>query len=122
MRRHHLILPAAAAAALALAAPIGSNAAGIKSLKAVVGPGFNISVTGGGHKATINQPGRYRITVHDNSNIHNFHLTGPGVNKKTGVAFKGTVVWTLTLRTGSYKYVCDPHKSIMKGKFTISNL
>jgi plastocyanin len=123
MRKHNLILPAAAAAtALALAAPVGSNAASIKSLRAVVGPGFTIGVYAGSHKATINQPGRYRITVHDNSNIHNFHLIGPGVNKKTGVAFKGTVVWTLTLRTGSYRYVCDPHASIMKGKFTISNL
>ena len=26
------------------------------------------------------------ITIHDRSSIHNFHLTGPGVNKKTSVA------------------------------------
>jgi hypothetical protein len=122
MRRHHLILPVAAAAALALAAPVGSNAASIRSLKAVVGPGFTITVMAGSHKATINQPGRYTIAVYDKSSIHNFHLIGPGVNKKTGVAFKGRVVWHLTLKTGTYRYVCDPHASIMKGKFTISNL
>ena len=33
--------------------------------------------------------GRYRIVVRDRSHLHNFHLTGPGVNKKTTVAFHG---------------------------------
>jgi plastocyanin len=42
------------------------------------------------------------------------------VNKKTTVGEKGTTTWTLTLKEGKYKYVCDPHASFMKGSFTVS--
>jgi plastocyanin len=45
---------------------------------------------------------------------------GPGVNKATSVAGKGTYRWTITLRRGTYRYVCDPHASFMKGSFTVS--
>jgi plastocyanin len=31
-----------------------------------------------------------------------------------------TVVWHVTLRKGTYKYVCDPHATFMKGSFTVS--
>jgi plastocyanin len=41
------------------------------------------------------------------------------VNKTTSVAGKGTKTWTVTLKKGTYKYVCDPHKSFMKGSFTV---
>ena len=64
--------------------------------------------------------GRYRIVVRDRSHMHNFHLTGPRVNKKTAVAAHGTYSWTLTLRKGTYKYVCDPHKALMKGSFRVT--
>jgi len=33
---------------------------------------------------------------------------------------KGTFTWTVTLRKGTYTYVCDPHKEFMKGSFTVS--
>jgi plastocyanin len=63
--------------------------------------------------------GTYTITVQDKSNIHNFHLTGPGVNKKTSVGGTGTTTWTVTLKKGTYKYICDPHAAAMKGSFTV---
>jgi len=47
-------------------------------------------------------------------------FTGPGVDKKTSVGGQGTSTWKLTLKKGTYKYVCDPHASIMKGSFTVS--
>ena len=128
MRLPKLLVPGAtvAAAATALALPLASGAANKPAamvMKATVGPGFTISVTAGKKKGNfVAQPGRYTITVFDKSNIHNFHLMGPGVNKKTSVAGTGTTTWHLTLKTGTYKYVCDPHASIMKGKFRISNL
>jgi plastocyanin len=119
-------LPALAAVTAALVVPLTSGAANSPKtfvMKAVVGPGFNISVTAGNKKGNfVAQTGTYTITVFDKSNIHNFHLMGPGVNKKTGVAAKGTFTWKLKLKTGTYKYVCDPHASIMKGQFRISNL
>jgi plastocyanin len=127
MRKAKLLsLPALAAIAAALIVPLTSGAANSPKtmvMKATVGPGFTISVTAGTKKGNfVAQPGTYTITVYDKSNIHNFHLIGPGVNKKTSVAGVGKTTWKLKLKTGTYKYVCDPHASIMKGKFRISNL
>ena len=34
--------------------------------------------------------GKYVFKITDKSSIHNFHLTGPGVNKKTSVGRRGT--------------------------------
>jgi len=63
--------------------------------------------------------GTYEILVRDRSDIHNFHLSGPGVNMRTTVGFTGTVTWTVTLQDGSlYTYVCDVHPGDMRGTFT----
>jgi Copper binding proteins, plastocyanin/azurin family len=104
---------AALLAPVALARPTGTT------LVATDGPGFTITLTNGGVKVKTLKPGTYTIKVRDKSNIHNFHLTGPGVNKKTSVGAVGTVTWKVTLRKGTYKYVCDPHVTIMKGSFTV---
>jgi hypothetical protein len=45
-------------------------------------------------------------------------LTGPGVNRKTGVAFRGRVSWNVTLQLGSYSYRSDKHKSL-RGSFVV---
>jgi plastocyanin len=112
---------AAAAAALAVPSALGAtharHAGG--SLVATVGPGFTITLTQGGKKVKSLAAGTYTIKVQDKSNIHDFHLTGPGVNKTTKVAFVGTQTWKVTLKKGAYRYVCDPHASIMKGAFTV---
>ena len=107
-----------AAVIAALVAAVTASAAPVK-LSAVVGPGFNISLKKGSAKVTKLKPGKYTIVVVDNSNIHNFHLSGPGVNKKTGVGSTGTTTWTVTLKKGTYKFVCDPHAPIMKGSFKV---
>jgi plastocyanin len=31
-----------------------------------------------------------------------------------------TTTWKLTLKKGTYKYVCDPHLTIMHGAFTVT--
>ena len=36
------------------------------------------------------------------------------------VGGKGTFRWVVTLKKGTYRYVCDPHASFMKGSFTVS--
>lgn len=88
-------------------------------LTGTVGPGFTISLrTLAGKLVTSLKAGLYTITIRDRSRIHNFHLTGPGVSKKTGVAFIGTVTWSVRLQKGkTYRFVCDPHKLAMKGSF-----
>jgi plastocyanin len=89
-------------------------------LTATVGPGFTISLrNAAGRLVRTVSAGRFRITVRDRSSLHNFHLTGPGVNKRTGVAFRGTTTWTLRLRAGTYRFVCDPHRTQMKGSFRV---
>ena len=89
-------------------------------LVGTVGPGFTITLTQGGKKVTALKAGAYTIKVADKSNIHNFHLTGPGVNKMTSVPVTGVQTWKVVLRKGTYKYVCDPHATIMKGSFKVS--
>src|SRR5581483_10014396 len=93
----------------------GSAASKVGHLTATVGPGFTISM----NKKSVKH-GTYTITVKDKSNIHNFHLTGPGVNKKTSVSAVKTSTWKVTLKKGTYKFVCDPHKAIMKGTLKVT--
>jgi plastocyanin len=73
-----------------------------------------------GAKVASIKPGRYTIEVRDQSKEHNFHLTGPGLNKATTVAFVGTVKWAVTLKAGAHRFVCDPHAPVMKGAFKVS--
>ncbi len=117
MLRRALIL---AAALVALAAPGRADAADGR-LTATVGPGFSIHLTNtDSGEAVINiDPGTYVITVKDQSEEHDFHLQGPGVDMFTQLDFVGTVTWTVTLTAGSYTYKCDPHPTQMKGAFTV---
>ena len=117
MLRTRLAFVALLAAALVV---VASASAATPKLNAVDGPGFTISLKKAGVKVKSLKAGKYKIVVKDLSNIHNFHLTGPGVNKKTGVGPKGTFTWTVTLKKGTYKYICDPHASIMKGSFKVT--
>ncbi len=82
--------------------------------------GTDITLTRNGVRVTHLVPGRYVIEVRDRSRLHNFHLTGPGVNQTTTVAFAGTQTWTVTLTAGTYLFVCDPHATTMRGTFTVS--
>jgi len=90
------------------------------------------TTTAGG--ASGKTAGKIKLVIADKSNIHNFHLTGPGgkaitafdvkANKtvksvSTSVGAVGTRVFILTLKRGTYKFVCDPHVSSMKGSFTV---
>lgn len=111
-------LVALAVLVAALAAP--AALAATPTLNGTVGPGFTITLKQGSKLVTKLKPGTYVFKIADKSTIHDFHLTGPGVNKKTTVAGQGTTTWKLTLKKGTYKYVCDPHASIMHGAFTVT--
>lgn len=109
---------AVVALAAALAAP--SALAGGTTLNGTVGPGFTITLQQGGKTVKTLKAGTYTLKISDLSNIHDFHLTGPGVNKTTTVSGTGNSTWKLTLKKGTYKYVCDPHASIMHGSFKVT--
>ena len=116
MSRIYLTLVAGLAA---LAVAVAPAFAATPKLVGTDGPGFTITLTKGGKKVKSLKAGKYTITVRDKSNIHNFHLRGPGLNKSTAVSFVGTKTFTVTLKSGTYKYVCDPHASSMKGSFKV---
>ena len=116
MNRIRIVL-LAGLAALAVAAVSAQAATPV--LNGTDGPGFTITLTQGGKKVTSLKAGTYTFKIADKSNIHNFHLMGPGVNKMTTVAMVGSVSWTVTLKKGTYKYQCDPHATFMKGSFTV---
>jgi hypothetical protein len=108
------------ALAIFLSVAASSEAAGHK-LNGVSGPGFTISLKNGTKAVKTLTAGSYTITVADKSSIHNFHLFGPGVNKKTTVPFTGTQTWTVKLKPGKYTYQCDIHAaSGMKGTFKVT--
>src|SRR5262245_11874576 len=112
---------AATACGLALAAT-STAAPAAKAVQGSVGPGFTISLTAGGKTVTKLKAGvPYRFVINDRSSIHNFHLTGPGVNRMlTDVDFTGTKSFVLTLRKGVYRFFCDPHASVMHGSFRVA--
>jgi len=100
--------------------PTTTAASGGKTLDATVGPGFTITLDQNGKSVSTLAQGTYTINVDDKSVIHNFHLTGPGVDKATDVGGTGTETWTVDLEAGSYHFQCDPHASSMNGSFTVS--
>ena len=102
-------------ASLAVAVLVATSpAAAVPVFQGTVGPGFTIKLAKKPMKA-----GKVKIVVADRSSSHNFHLTGPGVNVTTSVGGTGTKTFTVTLKTGTYRYVCDPHASLMRGSFTV---
>lgn len=121
-----IAIAAVAALAVTLAAALPALGAPAKNpkLRATVGPGFTISLSTKPAKA-----GTYDIVVADKSPIHDFHILGPGLPLKntktvkvaTEVSKVGTFTLTgLKLQAGkTYRFVCDPHKTSMKGSFKV---
>jgi len=79
-----------------------------------VGPKRTISL-----KPKSALPGPAAIVVNDRSARDNLHLSGPGVNKKTGVRTRGRVTWNVTLVPGRYTYRSDKTKKL-RGILTVN--
>jgi plastocyanin len=119
-----MLVRVASLTCLLLAALIPASGADAQSavLEATVGTNdaFQISLTdASGAKVTHLDAGTYTIHVHDLSDEHNFHLTGPGVDRATLVETTGDETWTVTFADGLYRYQCDPHSGIMNGRFAV---
>ena len=90
-------------------------------LNASVGPGFEISLTTeDGEPVETLAAGSYTLLTDDQADIHNFHLTGDGVDVDTGVSETGTDSFEVTVTEGTYTFVCDPHAGSMNGGFDVS--
>jgi plastocyanin len=109
-----------AIAVAALASSAGGAAAAAQTVNGTVGPGFTITVTMHGKKVTKLKAGTYRFVISDRSDIHDFHVSGPGLDRVlTAVDFTGTKSFSLKLKKGTYRFQCDPHASIMHGAFRV---
>ena len=104
--------------AAALAVPAVAAA---RPFQGAVGPGATISLKRANGSALKHaSPGARKFVISDQSSGHNFHLLGPGVGKKTGIAFVGSRTWKVTLSVGTYKFRCDAHPTTMHGSFNVS--
>ena len=74
----------------------------VRTLEASVSAGGAVRLTG----SSVHS-GRYRIVVSDRSRLANFHLSGPGVNARTGIRFRGSATLRVRLARGTYRYGSD---------------
>lgn len=80
----------------------------LPKLKGEVGPGFNISLKQGAVPS-----GKYKLIVKDLGTIHNFRITGAGVDKATSIPGTGKSVFKITVTPGIYNIRCDAHRETM---------
>ena len=91
-------------------------------LLATVGPTNTItlrSATGAALHHGV-KAGSYSVVVHDRSKLHNFHLVGKGVNRKSTVAGTGTSTWTLKLAKGTLRFYSDKAPKTVKGSVKVT--
>ena len=122
MRRFLLPVMLVCAVLAAAGAGAAANAKDSFQLKGeVYASGFKIEMKNQANRTlkTV-KAGTYRIKIEDRATTHDFHLVGPGVNKKTSVSGRTETVWTVTLRKGTYTFKCDPHASMMRGSFRVT--
>jgi plastocyanin len=119
-RTRSLLLGAVATVA-ALAVTGSGMAAPAKTVSGTVGPGFTIGLTMQGKKVAKLKAGTaYRFVISDRSDIHDFHLSGPGLDRVlSSVEDTGTKSFVFRLKKGTYRFVCDPHSAIMHGSFRV---
>jgi len=117
MIRIALLLTVVGSLAVALAA---NGAAAPVRLTATVGPGYTITLKKGTKVVRTLKRGKYRITVRDRSDEHNFRLRGRSGRLLSSVGWAGTKTITLVLKPGRYTYVCDPHADQMRGSFRVT--
>jgi hypothetical protein len=102
----------------------GSFRAGavLPKLNGRVGPGRTISLkTAAGAVVKSVPAGTYQVAARDSTKTDNFHLLGPGVNKRTGVKFRGSRTWTVTFRAGQkYTVRSDAHPKTMRRTFMVT--
>lgn len=90
-------------------------------LLAAVGPKNTISLRNAAGRAIKTlKAGTYSVTVSDRSKLHNFHLVGKGVNRKTGKPAMGTFTWKVSLGKGALRFFSDQSPTKVKGSITVN--
>jgi hypothetical protein len=90
-------------------------------LLATVGPRNTISLRSAGGVVLHHgvKAGTYSIVVRDRSKLHNFHLVGKGVNRKSTLAGIGTTTWKLKLAKGVLRFYSDRSPKTVRGSVTV---
>ena len=99
---------------------VGPAPVPLPKLTGRVGPGRTISLkNASGAVVKRLAAGSYRIAVKDMTRADNFHLLGGGLNKKTGIPFRGSVTWKATFKVGKrYTIRSDAHLKLRR-TFTV---
>ena len=101
--------------------PLPSPKPATPKLVATVGPKSTISLkSASGATLKTVKAGVYSITVRDRSKLHNFHLVGKGVNRKSGLAAMGTLTWKVTLSAGALRFFSDKSPKTVKGSVKVT--
>ncbi len=97
-------------------------AAARPKLLATVGPRNTISLRSASGAVLRNgvKAATYSVVVRDRSKLHNFHLVGKGVNRRSAVAGVGTTTWTLKLSKGVLRFYSDKAPKTVKGSVTVT--
>jgi Copper binding proteins, plastocyanin/azurin family len=120
-RKLSLAVVGIAAVALLVAATSLGGSSATPALRGTVGPSFTIKLTKAGKVVKSLRAGTYRLTVSDRSAAHNFVLEREGGAERviTSLPFVGTKSVTVRLAKGVWKFYCEPHASVMSGRFAV---
>ena len=98
-----------------------SAATATKLIGSVASDDFVITLTTeDGTPVTSLPAGDYTLEIVDKSDIHNFHMTGTGVDVMSEVGSQEDEDYPITLVAGSYHFQCDPHATQMNGDFEVT--
>jgi hypothetical protein len=98
----------------------------VPTLYASIGGAHTISLmTKAGKPVGVLDSGPYRFVVRDRSTQDNFHLTGPDIDRRTGLRFRGTVTWRVDIGRSTpygsrYVYSSDRRGARLRKSFRIS--
>jgi hypothetical protein len=90
-------------------------------LLATVGPKSTISLRSASGAVLHHgvKAGAYSVVVRDRTKLHNFHLVGKGVNRRSTVAGLGTTTWKLNLAKGMLRFYSDKAPKTVKGSVKV---
>ena len=101
--------------------PAPAPAPAATKLVATVGPGNAITLRtpSGGRPAGLTA-GLYAIVVRDRSRVHNVHLAGAGIDRRSIRAGTGTFTWRVRLRSGTLRFFSDAAPARVRGSVRIA--
>ena len=94
----------------------------VRKLQLTVGPTALITLrTATGRRVTSVKAGLYDVLVRDRSRLHNAHLVGIGVNRRTTIAGTATLTWRVRLRVGLLRFYSDRAPRTVRGSARVTS-